>query len=134
MNKRFLISVVVVFVMLMAIGFVVHGLLLAPDYAQLTSIYRSPDDQMKYFPFMLPAHLFMAVAFVWIYRSRVKEDKPPTVQGIRYGLAIASMTIIPKFLIYYSIQPIPGALVCKQISFDTLGVVLMGIVVARLNK
>ena len=56
------------------------------------------------------------------------------VQGIRYGLVIASLTIIPKFLIYYSIQPVPAALVCKQIIFDTLGFVLMGIVVARLNK
>ena len=55
MNKLFLVSVAVVFVMLMAIGFVVHGLLLAQDYAQVPNLYRSQEDQMKYFPFMAGA-------------------------------------------------------------------------------
>ena len=33
---RFLISVVVLFIVGMALGFVVHGLLLGPEYAKLT--------------------------------------------------------------------------------------------------
>jgi len=41
---------------------------------------------------------------------------------------------IPMYLIYYAVQPMPSALVYKQIVFDTLGVLLMGVVVAWLNK
>ena len=133
MNKRFWISVAVMFVLFLAFGFLVHGLLLAGDYTAAATLFRSPEDQMGYFPYMLIAHLFAAFAFVWIY-VRMKEDKPFLAQGACYGLVIASLTIIPKFLIYYAVQPLPGITVVKQIVFDTIATVVLGIVVALLNK
>jgi hypothetical protein len=133
MSKRPLISVAAMFVMFVATGFLVHGLLLAPDYTLLPNLFRSDADQMKYMPFMMLAHLFAAFAFVWIYLE-IKKDKPFLAQGVCYGLAVAALTIVPKFLIYYAVQPMPAAIVCKQIIFDTISVVLMGIVVARINK
>lgn len=71
-----------------------------------------------------------AVAFVWIYRQG-REDRPPVGQGLRYGLAVAALAVVPKYLIYYAVQPLPGALVVKQIVLDTIVVVVIGIVVAR---
>ena len=133
MKQRFLISVAVIFVMFMALGFFVHGFLLHRDYAQLPNLFRSEEDYLNHFQYMLLGQFLAAVAFVWIY-LRGKEDKPFLAQGVRYGLAIAAVMVIPKFMIYYSVQPIAGAIVFKQIIFDTLGVVLMGIVVARLNR
>lgn len=132
MNKPFLISSVAMFGMLVALGFLVHGLLLAPDYAHLPNLFRSADDQMGYFPFMLAGQLCLAFASVWIYR-RIREPKPFLAQGVRYGLVMAAVAIIPRFLIYYAVQPTPVDLVVKQIVFDSLGMVLMGIVVAFLN-
>jgi len=44
------------------------------------------------------------------------------------------LMIIPMYLFYYAVQPMPSATVFKQIVFDTIGVILMGIVVAWLNK
>ena len=133
MNKRFWISVAVLFVMFMAIGFFVHGFLLKADYTQLPNLFRTEQDQMTYFAFMPVADLFAAFAFVWIY-VRIKEDKPFLIQGICYGLAITALMTVPKFLIYYAVQPMPGITVAKQIAFDAMGDVLKGIVVARLNK
>jgi hypothetical protein len=75
----------------------------------------------------------MAIGFVWIYRQG-REDKPFLAQGVRYGIAIAVLMTIPIYLIYYAVQPMPGMLVAKQIAFDTIGVILMGIVVAWLNR
>jgi len=49
---------------------------------------------------------------------------------LRYGIAIAVLMTIPTYLIYYAVQPIPGALVAKQIVFDTIAALIMGIVVA----
>jgi hypothetical protein len=133
MNQRFWISVAVMFVMFMAIGFFVHGFLLQADYTQLTNLFRPVQDQMTYFAFMPVANLFAAFAFVWIY-IRIKEDKPFLMQGICYGLAITALMTVPKFLIYYAVQPMPGITVAKQIAFDVMGDVVKGIVVARLNK
>ncbi len=133
MNKRFIISVVVMYVMVMALGFVVHALLLHPDYGQLPNVMRTDADQQKHMPYLLVGQFFFAVAFTWIYQ-RGKEDKPFVAQGLRYGLAMAALTVVAKFLIYYAVEPLPGILVCKQIIFDSIGVVLMGVVLAALNK
>jgi hypothetical protein len=55
-------------------------------------------------------------------------------QGLRFGLAVAVLMTIPMYLIYYAVQPTPGALAVKQIMFDTIATVLMGIAVAYLNR
>ena len=133
MNRKFMISVVAMFVMSMAIGFVVHGLILSHDYMQLPALFRTEQDQMQFFPDMLLAHVFVAIGFVWIY-LRGREDKPFLIQGIRYGVAIVVLTTIPTYLIYYAVQPMPGLVVIKQIVFDGIGVLLMAVVVAWLNK
>jgi len=44
------------------------------------------------------------------------------------------LTTIPLYLIYYAVQPIPGAVVVKQIVLDVIAVVILGIVVAWLNQ
>ena len=133
MNKKFLISVIAIFVLSMGLGFLVHGLLLNQSYTQLQGLFRKPQDAQAYFPFMLLAHVFIAFGFVWIYQ-RGREDKPFLTQGIRFGLAVAVLSTIPMYLIYYAVQPMPAAVVYKQIVFDTLSVLLMGVVVAWLNK
>jgi len=133
MNKKMLTSIVVIFILSMALGFLVHGMMLHDDYAQFPNLFRTEEDSANYFGYMLLAHVMMAVAFVWIY-LKGKADKPYLGQGIRYGIAIAVLMTIPTYLIYYAVQPMPGAVVFKQIVFDTIGVLLMGVVVARLNK
>ena len=133
MNKKFLISWIVVFVVWMIGSFLVHGLLLGDAYASLGEMVRPEADQQAYFPYMLVAHVIMAGAFVWIYQ-RGTEDKPWLAQGIRYGVAVALLAPVPVYLIYYAVQPWPGNVVAHQIIGDGLLVVILGIVVAALNK
>ena len=133
MIKKFVISVIVIFIVSMAFGFLVHGLLLAQKYAQLPNLFRQGQDAQNYFPYMLLAHVFLAAGFVWVY-VKGKENKSFLAQGIRYGTAIAVLMTIPTYLIYYAVQPMPGMLVFQQIALDTLSVVLLGIVVAWLNR
>ena len=104
MNKRFFIAWAAVFVVWMAASFVVHGLLLHPDYAQLPSLFRTDADSQQYFPLMILAHVVMAGAFVWIY-ARGAEAKAWLGQGLRYGLAVALLTIVPTYVIYFAVQP-----------------------------
>lgn len=133
MNKQFWVSVAVTFVLMLGFGFLVHGLLLSGDYGQLPALFRTEAEQQRHFPFMLAAHAIAALAFVWIY-VRGKEAKPFLAQGVRYGLAMAGVMVVPKFLIYFAVEPIPHMIALKQIAFDTVAVVVMGIVVARLHK
>jgi len=83
--------------------------------------------------FMLIAHIIMAGAFVWIYQ-RGAERKPWLMQGVRFGVAVALLAPIPMYTIYYVVQPMPGAFVGQQMLYDSILVVILGVVAAFLNK
>jgi len=131
MNKRFVIAWVVIFVAWMLGSFVVHGTLLHADYAKLPNLFRPEADAQRYFPLMILAHVIMAGAFVWIY-ARGAESKAWLGQGLRFGLAVALLTAVPTYTIYYVVQPMPGAHVIKQI--DVILVLILGVIVAYLHR
>lgn len=133
MNKQFLIGWLVIFVTWMAGSFLVHGILLQNEYSQLPNLFRPEEQAQEYFHFMLLAHVFMAGAFVWIFQRGVSDD-PWLGQGIRYGIAIAFLGVIPMYMIYYVVQPMPGMMVAKQMLFDGLLVIALGAVVAFICK
>ena len=132
MNRKFIISAIVSFVLCWGLSFVVHGLLLGGDYAA-TAGMRPPAEAQRLMHFMILAQALIGVAFAWTY-VQGKSDKPWLGQGVRFGLAIACLTVIPTYLIYHVVTPIALAVVVKQIIFDTIRVVLMGIAVAWINR
>lgn len=132
MNKKFLIAWVVIFVLWMAGGILVHGILLGPDYAAMGNM-RPEAEQQSMMGLMLLAHAILAGAFVWIY-ARGVENRPWLGQGLRFGFAIACLAVIPTYLIYYVVQPTPGAVACKQIVFDTILTLVLGGAVAFLYR
>lgn len=129
MNKNFFIAWVLIFIAWMAGSFVVHGTLLHNDYANLSSLFRPEAEAKPYFPLMVLAHIILAGSFVWIY-SRGVEATPWLPQGIRFGLAIALLTVVPLYMIYYVVQPMPGLLVVKQIVFDGILMLILGMITA----
>ena len=134
MNKRFVISWIVLTIASFVMGFVVHGLLLSNYYSALVpNMFRSQEDSQKVFHFMILADVLIGFAFTWIYRKGVETGKPAIGQGVRFGIAVAMLSIIPRYLIYYAVQPIPGILAVKQIVFDTIAIVILGIIAAMLN-
>jgi hypothetical protein len=133
MNKIFMIAWLVLFIAWLMGSFLIHGVLLRPDYMQLTGLFRTEDDQGHFFPLMVLAHMILSGAFVWIY-SRGVEAKPWTAQGVRFGIAVALLNIVPTYLIYYVVQPMPGSVVVKQIVFEGTLMVVLGMIVARLYR
>jgi hypothetical protein len=129
MKGRFSLGWVAVFVVWMAGSFVVHGMLLHDDYGKLPNLFRTEADSQPYFPLMILAHVVLAGAFVWIY-SRGIEPKPWLPQGIRFGIAVALLTVVPTYTIYYVVQPMPGALAIKQMLYDGILLVVLGAVAA----
>jgi hypothetical protein len=133
MNKKFLIAWVVIFVVWMAGSFVVHGVLLHDDYSSLGNLFRTEADSQQHFPLMILAHVLLSGAFAWIY-ARGVEARPWLAQGLRFGVAVALLTIVPTYIIYYVVQPMPGATVVKQIVFDGVLMLILGSVAAFLYR
>ena len=134
MNKKFIISSLVMGVASLMVGFVVHALILKSSYAQLPNLYRSDAQSEAHFVYMLLAHLLIGIGLTWIYRRGHEAGKGVLSQGARFGAAIAVVSTIPTFLIYFAVQPVPSDLVAQQIVFDSIGMVLLGVIVAWLNK
>jgi hypothetical protein len=132
MSKKCIISAVVMFIMAWALSFFVHGFLLGADYS-MTAGMRPPAEAQQLIPFMILAQALFGIAFAWVY-VQGKEDKPWLAQGVRYGIAIAFLTVIPMYLIYHVVTPVPLTLAIKQIAFDTVRVVLMGVTLAWINR
>ena len=135
MNKTFVISVVALFVVSMILGMVVHGMLLGPDYQRLTEVglFRRESDAHAYFAYMIVAHVILAVGITWIYRQG-RDSRPWLGQGVRFGIALALITSVPTYLIYFAVQPMPSDLVAKQIVFDLVAMVILGLVAAAVNR
>ena len=133
MNKRFFIAWVVIFVAWMIGSFVVHGMLLHDDYAKLPNLFRPEAEAQRYIGLMILAHVIMSGAFAWIY-ARGVEDAPWMPQGIRYGIAVALLAVVPLYLIYYVVQPMPGVTVAKQMVFDSILVVILGLIAAFIHR
>jgi hypothetical protein len=129
MGKRFFLTWAGIFVLWMIGSYIVHGSLLYPDYARLPNLFRPEAEAQRYFPLMILAHVLLSGAFVWIY-SRGVESKSWVRQGLRFGAAVALLTVVPTYLIYYVVQPMPGETVARQIVFDGILVLSLGVAVA----
>jgi hypothetical protein len=133
MNRKFVISAVAMFVVGMGLGFFVHGVLLYGDYTKIPNVMRPPADAAAKMPLMVLAYISVAVAFTWIY-LKGREEKPWLPQGVRYGLGVAFLTAVPTYLIYHVVTQVPFDLAIKQIVLDSITIVVMGIVLAWINR
>src|SRR3954452_17741306 len=128
MTRKCIFSAVVMFVMAWALSFVVHGLILGPDY-YATPGMRPPEEEQKIIYWLIIAQAIFGTAFAWVYYQG-KEDKPWLMQGLRFGIAVACLTVIPTYLIYHVVTPVPLVLAFEQIILDSIRVLTMGIVLA----
>jgi hypothetical protein len=133
MNAKFWISALVMFVMAFALSFLVHSVLLYDDYMQMQSWMRPQAQVQSLIPYMIVAQAVFGIAFAWVY-VQGHQPRPWLAQGIRFGIAVAALTVIPTYLIYHVVTPVPLGVAIKQIVFDTVRVLLMGIVVAWINR
>ncbi len=133
MTGKFWISTIVVFVMTAALSWFVHGFLLHGDYMTMQSWMRKQLDAQAIVYWMFLAHALFSVAFAWVYLQG-QDDKPWLAQGIRYGIAVALIAVVPVYLIYHVVTPVPLFVAFKQIAFDSVRVVLTGLVLAWINR
>lgn len=130
--KKCVVSAFVMFIMAWALSFFVHGFLLGAEYAAAPGM-RPPAEAQAIIHYLILAQALFGIAFAWIYYQG-KDDKPWLAQGLRYGLAIAVLTVIPTYLIYHVVTPVPMTLALKQTVLDTGRVLLMGVVLAWINR
>jgi hypothetical protein len=134
MDIRFFVSGIVMAIASLMSGFLVHATLIHPDYMTLPNVFRAEEEGMNFFHWMILAHVMIGFALTWIYRQGVRTEGSTIAQGLRFGAAIACLMTIPGYLIYLAVLKIPNELAMKQIMFDVPAIILLGVLVAFLNK
>lgn len=129
--NRLVLSIAVIFVLSAIFGNVIHALLLHNEYASVPQVFRSPVDADL--TLILLSDLAFAVASVWIYAHGV-EDLPWLGQGIRFGLAMWLVTSVPAYVMAYATQPLPESLLWKQLGYDLIAKLILGLVTAALVR
>jgi hypothetical protein len=128
-DRRFALATAAAFATAFALSYVLHGIVLGPEYNALLSVYRGPELPAHMMFLLLLAQLIRAGAMVAIYRQG-REDKPFAGQGVRFGLLAAALSVIPLYLIGYVVTNIPAELAIKQIVFEAVIMGAMGVVIA----
>ena len=130
-TKKLVLTIVVVFIVANLTGFLIHAVLLAPDYMAVKEHYR-PEGSEKML-FINLAYLAFAVGSVLVYAKGV-ENKPWLGQGLRFGILIWLVLTIPSFFIAYAVQPVPATLLMKQVLFEGVDKLLLGAITAALYR
>src|SRR3989442_12529187 len=131
---KFVVRTIIVAIVMFALGFVGHQLLLGQDYVSIVPIMRNTPDLQAHMPFALLSSLCFAAAFVWIYSQGRSSDKPWFGQGLRFGVAVWALASAPQYLINYVIEPRPGLVVAKGFGWESIAAMLWGLLVAALSK
>jgi hypothetical protein len=132
-DKKYVINSLITAVGLFALCALVHGLIMKNDYAGMQGQFRTDDDAKNFMGYMITGYLIIAFALNWLYRQG-KTAKPYLGQGARFGLAIAAVYNIGHSLIAYTVMPWPWEVVLKEMILATIATVIIGILVAWLNK
>lgn len=131
--KKLVIASVATFVILMATNYLVHSIWLMPDYDAIPLSHRSPWGIQHRFWAMVVGQVFFSVMFAYIY-TRGRENKAWIEQGIRYGILLALLTVVPTSLSEYTVYIVPYRLAIKWMVAGGIQLVLAGLVVAAIFK
>jgi len=130
-TKRLILTIVVVFVVVFATNFLIHGLWLQGVYKETVSLWRTDAEMQKHFPFMLLGNFLFAATFVVIWSKgfpAVATLGGSCLYGLTMALFAQSLTIIT-----YVVQPMPGSLMGKWFAAGIAQGFVLGLVVFLLG-
>jgi hypothetical protein len=131
--KKLVLAIVATFILLMATNYLIHSVWLMPDYDAIPLSHRNPAGIERRFWSIVLGQVFFSVMFAYIY-TRGRENKSWIEQGIRYGILVAMLTVIPTSLTEYAVYIVPYMLVIKWMVAGGIQLVLAGLVVAAIFK
>ncbi|OGA22556.1 MAG: hypothetical protein A3I02_15205 [Betaproteobacteria bacterium RIFCSPLOWO2_02_FULL_67_26] len=103
---------VAVFVVMLVLEFVIHGVLLQGIYQQTASVWRTQADMQRLMWIFWVGYLMFAPFFALIYAKGYEKGKPGLGQGFRFGLYMGAMLSVAHSYGWYVILPIPLVLAC----------------------
>jgi hypothetical protein len=131
--KKLVLAIIVAYIVLMGTNYLVHSVWLMPDYDAIAASHRNAEGIMHRFWAMALGQFFFVAMFAYIY-TRGREAKPWLEQGIRYGIVMTFMTVVPYSLSEYTVYIVPYRLVIKWMIAGGIQLLILGLIVAGICK
>lgn len=127
--KKTVIAVIAGFVLQMAGSYLLHSVILMGSYTATSDLWRTQDAMGHRMWVMIVAQFLFTLGAVLIYQRGV-ERKSPVGQGIRYGILLALVSIVPASLIEYVTVPIPHTIAFHWVVGEGVQCLLLGLLIA----
>jgi len=128
--KRFVSASLAVYVASLALGFLIHGVILKPTYDSLASIWRPNMNSLMWIVWV--NGLITSVIFTYIF-AKGYEGKG-IIEGARFGAIMGVFISVPMAYGTYMMIPIPYTLAFQWFLYGTAQTILLGITAAAVYK
>jgi hypothetical protein len=128
--KRFVAASLAVFVVAMAVEFLVHGVILMATYESLSHLWRPGAKSMWWM--IVPVLLVVSPLFTYIF-VKGYENKG-ILEGVRFGVIIGLFTCFPTACGMYMAIAIPYSLALQWFVYGMIQVIVLGIVAALIYR
>ncbi len=128
--KRYVITSIVVWIVIMVFNFFFHGIILDGLYQKYASVFRT-DMQSKMW-LIYVGNIIFAFAFVFVF-TKGYENKG-IAEGFRYGLYLVWLIWLPAMFAEYAMYALPFKLVFYWFLGGLVEYIILGIVTAALYK
>ncbi|MBA4406468.1 hypothetical protein C0389_04265 [bacterium] len=131
-TKKMIISVIVVFILLEATGFLIHSVLLSKTYEGLANIFRPMEEMNRMMWRMWIADLVWSFFFVFIFIKGYQNKG--LLEGVRYGVYIALFMNFMSAVAQNVVYPIPYTLSLQWFIYGAIQMILLGVVTSVIYK
>jgi len=133
-KKKFIISVVSVYVVFEILNFVIHGVLLSATYMSdaLAGVFRPQAEMQSLMWVMWITDLVWAFFFVFFF-TKGYENKG-IMEGVRYGIYIGFFMNFVHAYQAYTVYPITYGLTIQWLIYGFIESVILGVLASILYK
>jgi len=128
--KRFIASVIALFITFMALDSLIHNIILMDSYASLKNLWR---PEMASLMWMMPLITFILSILVTLLFIRGYQDRG-IMEGVRFGILTGLLTTGIGAFSQYWMYPVPLSLAVKWCVFGLLEFIIAGIVLSLIYR
>ena len=131
-NKTFWIGFVVVYVVMQALGFVIHEVMMGDTYEELASIFR-PDAEMNDMMWMMMVSGAVTMYMFCYIFTRGYEGKG-IMEGVRYGVLVSFLMAGAWAIDPHVIYPVPADVATIWLVSGFVSFIIAGAIFAAIYK
>lgn len=131
-NRTFWIGWIVVFIVMQALGYVIHEVMMGDTYEKLASIFRPEAEMMDMMWMMMVSGAVTLFMFCYIF-TRGYEGKG-IMEGVRYGALIGFLMAGPMAIDPHVIYPVPADVASIWLVTGIVSLMIAGAVFAAIYK